>query len=367
MAFILFLLEICIGYYFLPQFVALFTVFSSLLELKDLWSLFVAWLTDWVSEWVIDRLVDIMIVRSTDWLIDRTLGWVSDSFIHALDHWLIDWFCILILILCSPGTTTDEEPPYGDNPGAKQYCLQYPAHPATNSRSPAPRTGPKHHWCLVRYWEESTPLGTGHYKVVQPVLTVAHGPLHHQACEVMRLDGLDHPGGGLRTKTTQRLRDGIGAGFTLILDAAAGTISIYNGSKLSLFVSSPYLDSQYGGEAAESSVAGRRPVKLLPGWICVAFDLDWSPPAGGHAPTPLASRYVDSIQVSFGKGWGHGYKRQLITNCNCWTEISLDNIHRRWLFSLHISSHFFTFFSKEMISKQKNDFTSFCFSFSKKI
>ncbi|OQV24603.1 hypothetical protein BV898_01663 [Hypsibius exemplaris] len=249
----------------------------------------------------------------------------------------------------SAGTTTSasdddaDEDLSRDYPGAKQYCLQYNPgtnHPRSVSAAlllppPPPSRGSNrrhHHWCLLRYWEESKSLGTGPFKVVQPILNVSHGAA--AACrpssslECMSLAAIENPA---RSKVTQSLRDKIGLGMTLILDEEARTVQVYNRSaKLSLFVSSRYLtDTHHSGDGESESA---RPVKVPPGWLLTVCDLDWvrrPPKTADTTGTPMAAastKLFDSILVSFGKGWGPGYHRQRVTSCNAWLEIALDNV-----------------------------------------
>lgn len=133
-----------------------------------------------------------------------------------------------------------------------------------------------------------------------------------------------------KDEKTKKLRESIGLGYSLILDEAGRQICIYNRGNLPLFVSSAYLIFQYRAE-------GEEVVKVKPGYSIKAFDLDFRPPGGF---TSVPSSPCSSIYVSFGKGWGPGYKRKEVLGCNCWMEICLNKFTQkqsRWFFLVCIT------------------------------
>jgi len=91
-------------------------------------------------------------------------------------------------------------------------------------------------------------------------------------------------------------------------------LSLYNRSEIPIFVNSPTLEDF---ASKQFNV-----YKILPGYTMVVFDFAASVPRGD--PKLFDGPYdPHSLRLSFGKGWGGKYSRQVITSCPCWLEILL--------------------------------------------
>ena len=94
-------------------------------------------------------------------------------------------------------------------------------------------------------------------------------------------------------------------------------LTVYNRSEIPLFVNSPTLE--------ESNSRTFSVYKILPGYSMQVFDLT----SAQNLETILDPRTRDgpydphAVRLSFGKGWGGKYSRQIITSCPCWVEILL--------------------------------------------
>ena len=111
---------------------------------------------------------------------------------------------------------------------------------------------------------------------------------------------------------------------------------VYNRTETAIFVNSPTLGvppSLNTGRLSASTRASQNVnpytvIKVLPGYSIQVFD---------YAKSNLYERLrrerhcqildgpfdPHSVRISFVKGWGANYSRQVVTNCPCWLEILL--------------------------------------------
>ncbi|KAG7267136.1 hypothetical protein CRUP_021786 [Coryphaenoides rupestris] len=126
----------------------------------------------------------------------------------------------------------------------------------------------------------------------------------------------------------QQVRGKIGHGITLSREADG--VWVYNRSQHPVFVHSPTLDPWPGDREGGAGRGGPSVRRVVPGFSLKVFDYERSlwmaergvKPEGHEGPwDPL------SVRISFAKGWGPCYSRQVITSCPCWLEVLLSN-HR---------------------------------------
>lgn len=173
------------------------------------------------------------------------------------------------------------------------------------------------HWCNIAYWELRTRVGR---------LFPVHKPWVNVFADVPHGDGLSlgavakqHNTGN---ETVRRTRDKIGYGLTLSQEEDG--VWVYNRSDHAIFVNSPTLHSLAGTAASH----GRALVvhRVPPGHSIKIFDYDKSayyqhfsePELNADGPFD-----PNSVRISFAKGWGPKYSRQVITSCPCWLEVLL--------------------------------------------
>lgn len=120
----------------------------------------------------------------------------------------------------------------------------------------------------------------------------------------------------------QRTRSKIGLGLTLSQEADG--VWAYNRSESPIFVHSPTLDDP---ESRTLLVC-----RVPPGFCLNIFDrakilqLPYSGGGGSQAAGFVASTGpvdINSVRISFAKGWGPKYSRQEVTSCPCWLEVLL--------------------------------------------
>ena len=71
--------------------------------------------------------------------------------------------------------------------------------------------------------------------------------------------------------------------------------------------------------------------KILPGYSMQVFDFISSANLARLRSTPEFGPYdPHAVRLSFGKGWGGKYSRQIITSCPCWLEILLTPPKEAW-------------------------------------
>ncbi|EFN63356.1 Mothers against decapentaplegic-like protein 6 [Camponotus floridanus] len=185
--------------------------------------------------------------------------------------------------------------------------------------SPATGETGQREWCTLAYWE----LGgrVGRLYPVEPSTVNVFDSLHDG--DGLCLATLTENHNAL--PTVQRTRSKIGLGLTLSQEADG--VWAYNRSKSPIFVHSPTLD-----EPESRTLL----VYRVPSGFCLnIFDraktlqLPYNGGGGGgnggQTAGFAASGPVDinSVRISFVKGWGPKYSRQEVTSCPCWLEVLL--------------------------------------------
>ena len=120
---------------------------------------------------------------------------------------------------------------------------------------------------------------------------------------------------------------------------------VYNRTETAIFVNSPTLEAPRlpagsrgcGGGNSTTASPSANPftvIKVLPGYSIQVFDYSKS-----NLYERLRERHCQildgpfdphSVRISFVKGWGSNYSRQVVTNCPCWLEILLTIPPHRW-------------------------------------
>ncbi|XP_040198183.1 mothers against decapentaplegic homolog 6 isoform X1 [Rana temporaria] len=165
------------------------------------------------------------------------------------------------------------------------------------------------HWCSVAYWEHRTRVGRL-YAVCQPSVSIFYDLPQGSGFCLGQLS-LEN-----RSEAAVRTRSKIGLG--IVLSKEPDGVWAYNRSDHPIFVNSPTLD----GPACRSPVVR----KVMPGYSLKVFDFKKScvlqhlPAHPEYADGPYDPH---SIRISFAKGWGPCYSRQMITSCPCWLEVLL--------------------------------------------
>lgn len=177
-------------------------------------------------------------------------------------------------------------------------------------------------WCHIAYWEFRHRVGQ-QLSVVNNWTNICQNlPL----CEGVSLSVLQeqssqgvqvpifhcHKLSDTDKAVVNRTRAKIGRGIALSRES--GSVWLYNCSKYPVFVRSPTLLPR-----PHSSLVQRLP----PGHCLCAFDGDLVVKLA--VDELLCGHY--SIQVSFAKGWGVDYSRQVVTACPCWIEVHITHPH----------------------------------------
>lgn len=170
-------------------------------------------------------------------------------------------------------------------------------------------------WCQVAYWEGRERVGRL-YPVCTPSLNIMGDTPHGDGLSLASLAAHSHSSPSEQVKRT---REKIGLG--LVLYEEGERVWVYNRADVPLFINSPTLD---GGLHTRSHFIVH---KLPPGHILNIFDYD---KARLYQKLPVHPDLLhegpidqNSVRVSFAKGWGPNYHRQVITECPCWLEILL--------------------------------------------
>ncbi|XP_060039879.1 mothers against decapentaplegic homolog 6-like [Erinaceus europaeus] len=197
-------------------------------------------------------------------------------------------------------------PPAAPSPDPSPALTSAPSHaPLTSALCPAapspaaaaPRQGP---WCSVAYWEHRTRVGRL-FAVREAALSIFYDlPQGSGLCL-----GQLGPGAAARSEAVRRTRAKIGLG--IVLSREPDGVWAYNRAEHPIFVASPTL---------------RPPAvrKVPPGYSLKVFDFQRAPPPPRAHDGPSDPR---SVRISFAKGWGPSYSRQVITACPCWLEVLL--------------------------------------------
>ncbi|XP_071625587.1 mothers against decapentaplegic homolog 6 isoform X1 [Temnothorax longispinosus] len=209
----------------------------------------------------------------------------------------------------------DRAPSEGDQRRCRNSTpLPLPGSLTTNGEG---ETGQRE-WCTLAYWE----LGgrVGRLYPVEPSTVNVFDSLHDGdgLCLATLAENHNAP------PAVQRTRSKIGLGLTLSQEADG--VWAYNRSESPIFVNSPTLDDP----ESRTLLVYRVP----PGFCLNIFDrakilqLPYGGGCGGgggQAAGFTASGPVDinSVRISFAKGWGPKYSRQEVTSCPCWLEVLL--------------------------------------------
>ncbi|XP_011871847.1 PREDICTED: mothers against decapentaplegic homolog 6 isoform X2 [Vollenhovia emeryi] len=170
-------------------------------------------------------------------------------------------------------------------------------------------------WCTLAYWELDGRVGRLY--PVEPSTVNVFDSLHDGDGLCLATLAENHNA----TSAVQRTRNKIGLGLTLSQEADG--VWAYNRSENPIFVNSPTLDDP----ESRTLLVYRVP----PGFCLNIFDrakilqLPYGGGGGGRAAGFTASGPVDinSVRISFVKGWGPKYSRQEVTSCPCWLEVLL--------------------------------------------
>ncbi|KAH6931625.1 hypothetical protein HPB50_026134 [Hyalomma asiaticum] len=173
-------------------------------------------------------------------------------------------------------------------------------------------------WCRIAYWELNERVGDL-YPVRRPLLHITfdeHPPSSSAGGEELRLHTLAarSSSSGASKESVARTRAKIGQGLSLQRDQDG--VWVYNHSEHAVFVASPTLDMP--------TVRNLTVFKVLPGyskrvydWERARFYSSYTPPPtscdGPHAP--------NVARISFVKGWGPKYARQIVTALPCSLEL----------------------------------------------
>ncbi|KAM8974660.1 mothers against decapentaplegic homolog 6 isoform 3-T3 [Pelodytes ibericus] len=187
--------------------------------------------------------------------------------------------------------------------------LHIPIADVSVDTSLSPDTSKQGHWCSVAYWEHRTRVGRL-YTVCQPSVSIFYDLPQGSGFCLGQLS-LEN-----RSEAAARTRGKIGLG--IVLSRETDGVWAYNRSDHPIFVNSPTLDAP----ACRPLVVR----KVMPGYSLKVFDYKKScilrhlavPPE--HQDGPYDPH---SVRISFAKGWGPCYSRQMITSCPCWLEVLL--------------------------------------------
>ncbi len=172
------------------------------------------------------------------------------------------------------------------------------------------------HWCTLAYWELRQRMGRL-LTVFEPFINIyEYLPRGDGLClHVLQESAAE-------TDSVRRTREKIGFGVILSREGD-NNVWLYNRSQHAIFVHSPTLESP----TQKSRTLHVQ--KVMSGYSLKIYDYDRRHLMDNlHDPKYLDGPYDPySIRVSFAKGWGPHYSRQVITSCPCWLEIML-NIDR---------------------------------------
>ncbi|XP_015590044.1 mothers against decapentaplegic homolog 6 [Cephus cinctus] len=204
----------------------------------------------------------------------------------------------------------DRAPSEGDSRQCRNSSpLPFPGSLTTNGEG---EVGQKE-WCTLAYWELGGRVGRL-YPVEPATVNVFDSLLDGDGLCLATL-AENHTA----SPAVQRTRSKIGLG--LMLSQESDGVWAYNRSESPIFVNSPTLDDP----ESRTLLVYRVP----PGFCLNIFDRTKTlqlPYCGTTSQAPaFASGPVDvnSVRISFAKGWGPKYSRQEVTSCPCWLEVLL--------------------------------------------
>ncbi|XP_078040831.1 daughters against dpp [Augochlora pura] len=208
----------------------------------------------------------------------------------------------------------DRAPSEGDQRRCKNSTpLPLPGSLTTNGEG---ETGQKE-WCTLAYWE----LGgrVGRLYPVEPSTVNVFDSLHDGDGLCLAKLAENH----VPPPAVQKTRSKIGLG--VMLSQESDGVWAYNRSESPIFVNSPTLDDP----ESRTLLVYRVP----PGFCLNIFDrtkilqlpygsgtVRATSQAAGFASGPVD---INSVRISFAKGWGPKYARQEVTSCPCWLEVLL--------------------------------------------
>ncbi|KAK9737557.1 MH2 domain [Popillia japonica] len=179
----------------------------------------------------------------------------------------------------------------------------YPTSLTTYGEDPTSRW-----WCKLAYWEMTKRVGR-QFPVEKPFINIFWDIPYGDGLSVKELSHCCNT----CSEEVSRARRKIGLGITLSREDSG--IWVYNRSNIPIFVNSLTLENNI------DSLPTRVPTEHC---LCV-FDpvkiahKDYTCNIGN----PRGPIDTNSVTISFGKGWGHGYSRMEISSCPCWIEILL--------------------------------------------
>ena len=118
----------------------------------------------------------------------------------------------------------------------------------------------------------------------------------------------------------------------LLSHSDAEGLWVYNRTQSPIFVNSPTLEpppnilhNNSGAETIpqDSNNYPFTVIKVLPGYSIQIFDYQKSALYEQIRPAFHGPFDPYSVRISFAKGWGGKYSRQVVTNCPCWLEVLL--------------------------------------------
>ena len=103
----------------------------------------------------------------------------------------------------------------------------------------------------------------------------------------------------------------------VIISQEGGGVWLYNRTDVPVFVNSPTLDTP--------NTRTFNVLKLRPGYSMQVFDYEKSRYYQRiRDPRTLDGPFdPNAVRLSFAKGWGAKYSRQVVTSCPCWLEVLL--------------------------------------------
>ena len=118
----------------------------------------------------------------------------------------------------------------------------------------------------------------------------------------------------------------------LLSHSDAEGLWVYNRTQSPIFVNSPTLEpppnilNHNSGAEITPPDSNNYPftvIKVLPGYSIQIFDYQKSALYEQIRPAFHGPFDPYSVRISFAKGWGGKYSRQVVTNCPCWLEVLL--------------------------------------------